>query len=99
MRAHETIPALTTSFDPLDLQLAGALRAAADARTVTSPPLYEAVCRYVREARSRDVPPAEVVTALDRRARPHLAALPGFLRREFERQLAWWVAHEYHRDD
>ena len=99
MRAQETFPALSTAFDPLDMQLAGALRSAVAAGTVKSQPLFEAVCRYVRDARAREVPAAEVVTALDRRARPHLTTLPSFLRREFERQLAWWVAHEYHRDD
>jgi hypothetical protein len=99
MRAQETTSALSTAFDPLDMQLAGALRSAVSAGTVKSQSLYEAVARYVRDARSRDVPVAEVVTVLDRRARPHLTALPGYLRREFERQLSWWVAQEYHRDD
>ena len=61
--------------------------------------LHEAVCRYTRQARVREVGAREAASSLCAHARASLAALPITVRREVEHQMAWWVAQEYHRDD
>ena len=76
-----------------------ALRDAVIAGTPTTTALHDAVCRLARAARARQVPSQEVVESIARRMRAIVTGLPSRLRVEFDRQLAWWVAQEYHRDD
>ena len=102
MSQHETslpLGAAASRLDTTDLQLAGAIRAAVSAGTVVTDALHDAVCRFVRAQRRYEIASADVVNAIVQRARPYLGKLPAFARKEFERQIAWWVAQEYHRDD
>ena len=89
----------TAPADPTDLAFLVALRAAVQAGTPTTSALHDAVCRLARAARARQVPSQEIVDAIARRLRSVVVGLPARLHVEFERQLAWWVAQEYHRDD
>ena len=61
--------------------------------------LHEAVCRYARQARTRELGARDAAASLCSFARAPLASLPIAARREVEHQIAWWVAQEYHRDD
>lgn len=99
MPSHEPHLSVSPRVELLDLQLVSAIRAAAAAGTATSSTLHDAVCRVARDARRHDAPTEQVVSAITRRAHPYFASLPAFARYEFERQVAWWVAQEYHRDD
>ena len=99
MPIHEPHLPVSPRVELLDLQLVSAIRAAATATTASSSALHDAVCRVARDARRNEVPSEQVVSAITRRAHPYFASRPAFARYEFERQVAWWVAQEYHRDD
>ena len=83
----------------VDAGLQRALAAVGHAGRAHTDELHDAVCRYARQARQRDVGAREAATQLCAYARTPLAPLPAVMRREVEHQMAWWVAQEYHRDD
>ena len=100
-RMQPELPFSTPSapIDPVEHTFLVALRAAVKAGTPTTSALHDAVCRLARSARAREVPVSDVVDAITRRVRSIVVGLPTRLYVEFDRQLAWWVAQEYHRDD
>jgi hypothetical protein len=85
--------------DLVDAGLHRALAAVARGGRAGTDDLHEAVCRYARQARARDLGARDAATWLCSYVRAPLATLPIVARREIEHQIAWWVAQEYHRDD
>ena len=85
--------------DLVDAGLQRALAAMARGGRSGRDDLHEAVCRYARQARAREVGARDAATWLCAYVRAPLASLPIVARREIEHQIAWWVAQEYHRDD
>ena len=98
---HPDLPLSTASasVDASEHTFLVALRDAVRAGTPKTSALHDAVCRLARTARARQVPSQEVVESIGRRMRAFVTAVPSRVSIEFDRQLAWWVAQEYHRDD